>query len=386
MTNREPNGVTAAYDEYRQRIGAERIPCYEPLLGGREIELVTDVLTRGWLSEGQYVREFEQSLASICARRHALAFANATSAMIAALRGCDIGPGDGVIVPTLAHAADANVVAACGATPQFADSAGDTLCLSVDTIEAARTDKTRAILYVAAYGNTDDLEAIERYADRHGLLLANDCAAALFGTFRARPIASFGRFAALSFYADKTITTGEGGMLLTDDAALSREANTYKHDGRRERGIDVIERQGYNFRITDLQAAIGVAQLERREAIIRRKREVLRLYREHLDGVEAIRLFQFNAAAAVVPHRIIVFAPRAEPLIRHLESRAIGARTLFMPLHSQPAYGDAARFPVAESLYERGVCLPSAPTLTDDDVRTVCSAIRSFYDSHGNSS
>lgn len=370
---------TASYEQYMTRVKKETIPAYEPSLGAAELVMLQDVIQRNWLSEGKYVREFESRLAKMCERSHALAFCNATSAMMAGMKAIGIGAGDEVIVPSFTHPADPNCVAAIGATPVFADVDEDALCLSVETIDQAKTAKTKAILYVSLYGNTSQLDDVAAYAKQYGLKLINDCAPALRGTFKGRSIASYGDFAALSFFADKTITTGEGGMLLTDDVSLINETNIYKHDGRRERGHDLVERIGYNFRITELQAAVGVAQLERLEEFVRRKQENQALYLRALSDVPQVQVFQFNPDCVAVPHRTLIFVPAAAPLIRHLSALGIGVRSTFMPMHSQPCYATGQHFPAAERLHARGVCLPSAPKLTGEQIDFICGAIKAYY-------
>ena len=368
-----------AYAAYMERIGSETIPAYEPSLGDEELALLTDVIRRNWLSEGKYVREFEDRLAGISERDHSLAFCNATSALMAGMRASGIGAGDEVIVPSFSHSADPNSIANVGATPVFADVDEESLCLSVETIEQARTPLTKAILFVSLYGNVSRLEDIVAYAKEHSLTLINDCAPALYGSYKGKSIASYGDFSVLSFFADKTITTGEGGMLLSDDLELIEEANIYKHDGRRERGHDLIERVGYNFRMTELQAAIGVAQLDKIEGFVLKKREHQRLYEEALADVPGIRVFRFNPETNAVPHRTLIFVPDAPPLIEHLTARGIGARLTFMPMHSQPCYRTGQDLPVTDRLHATGVCLPSAPTLTGDQLRFICETIKDFY-------
>jgi perosamine synthetase len=369
----------AAYRDYMARIAKEKIPCYQPSIGDRELALVTEVIRSGWLSEGRFTRELERGLAEACGRKHAVCFSNATAALITGMRGLGIGPGDEVIVQSLAHSADPNAISATGAKPVFADIDPRTLCLRVETIDVVRTERTRAILFIAAYGNAAGIDAIDAYARQHDLYLINDCAPALFGVYKGRPIASYGDFSVLSFFADKTITTGEGGMLLTDRSVLIEEANMYKHDGRRERGVDLIERRGANYRITELQAAVGVAQLERAPGFVARKKEILRRYAERLADTPEIEILRLTADADIVPHRVVALVPDAQRLIAFLDARGIGARTLFMPMHGQPCYGDGGSFPATEEAYRRGVCLPSAPSLTDEQVDLVCSVIREFF-------
>lgn len=376
---KEKSDVTNSYEGYMARVGKEKIPAYEPSIGEKEIELVTDVIKRGWLSENKYVREFESRLAKICQRKYALVFCNATSAMIAGMKSLGIGQADEVIVPSFTHPADPNAIANINATPVFADADEKTLCLSVKTIDAVKTDKTKAILLVDLYGNAPNLDEITDYAKKNNLFIINDCSAALCSTFKDKPVASYGDFTALSFFADKTITTGEGGMLLTDNLKLVNECNMCKHDGRKERGANLIERKGYNFRITELQAAVGVAQLDKLDFFVKRKKEILKEYEKQLSGIKEVELFKFNLDVDAVPHRIIIFVPEAKPLIDSLTSLGIGIRTLFMPMHSQPCYNVKKDFPVTEKLYATGVCLPSAPTLTQKNIEFICNSIKNFY-------
>jgi perosamine synthetase len=369
------NEKSTARMSYLRRISRETLPCYEPSVGEEEIELLSDVIRSNWLSEGKYVSLFEDQLAKICERRHGLALCNATSALIVGMRALGIGPGDEVIVPSLTHSADANAICAVGASPVFADVDKDSLCLSLASIDAVRTKKTRAILHVALYGSCGELDAIDEYAKQHKLHLINDCAPALRGNCRKKRITSYGDFAVLSFFADKTITTGEGGLLLTDNDDLLAECNIYKHDGRRERGTDLIERQGYNLRMTELQAAVGVAQVAKLETFVARKQQIHQAYAAKLASIPDCRVYEFPTYCAAVPHRVVVFVDDASALIGSLTARGIGARTLFMPLHLQPAYRQTGDFPVTSELYRTGVCLPSAPSLSIRDIDFVCASI-----------
>lgn len=374
---------TKAYKAYMSRIKSENIPAYEPSLGPQEMEFLKDVIRRNWLSEGKYVREFESRLATICQKKYALAFCNATSALITGMKSLGIGAGDQVIVPSFTHPADPNSIAATGAAPVFAEVNEETLCLSVETIDEAKTKRTKAVLFVSLYGNAAEMQDIADYAERNSLILVNDCAPALYGTYKNKPIASYGDFSVLSFFADKTITTGEGGMLLTDNAELINECNMYKHDGRRERGCDLIERTGYNFRMTELQAAVGLAQADRIEQLVQQKKEVQKTYEELLKEVSKVKVFKFNPEGDIVPHRILIIVPQAKGLIQYLTSLGIGARTMFMPMHSQPCYETGQQFAITEKLYNRGVCLPSAPTLTRENIEFVCNAVKNFYKERG---
>jgi perosamine synthetase len=373
------NAVILSYQSYLTRVSKEKIPCYEPSVGKEELELLTKVINRNWLSESKYTRAFENKLAKICRRKYAVCFSNATSALIAGMKSLGLKKGDEVIVPSFSHSADPNSICAAGATPIFADIDENTLCLSSQTIAAVKTSKTKAILFVSAYGNVGQLDELGRYAKRNNLFLINDCAPALFGFFKNKPVTAYGDFSVLSFFADKTITTGEGGMLLSDHSELIKEANIYKHDGRKERGVDNIELRGYNCRITELQSAVGIAQLKKADYFVKRKKEILKIYTEKLSKTAEVKVFQFNPLADFVPHRIIIFVPKAAGLIDYLNSCGIGVRTLFRPMHSQPAYHIKKGFPATQKVFETGVCLPSAPTLSEQDIEFVCDRIKNFY-------
>jgi len=368
-----------SYKDYMNRISNETIPAYEPDLGNEELMLLTDVINSSWISEGKYVREFEEKLRISCGREYALAFNNCTAALITGMKSMGIGAGDDVIVQSLVHSADPNSISATGASPIFCDVDEKTLCLSTKTIDSAITNKSKAVLYVSLYGNASELGEITEYCKQNDLILINDCAPALFGTYNNKPIASYGDFAALSFFADKTITTGEGGMLLTDNMDLISECNIYKHDGRRERGVDVIERKGFNYRLTELQAAVGVAQIGKSGRFIQKKKENQQYFHSLLNNVNQVRVFDFNPEGDIVPHRNIILVPNASELIAHLVANGVGARTLFMPMHSQPCYNYEKDFPVTEKLFKTGVCLPSAPSLKNYDIEYICQLIIKYY-------
>jgi len=368
-----------AYADYMNRISNESIPAYEPEIGNEELMLLKDVIKSNWLSEGKYVRKFEEKLRKVCDREYALAFNNCTAALITGMKSMGIGVGDDVIVQSLVHSADPNSIAATGANPVFAEVDEKTLCLSTDIIEKVKTVKTKAVLFVNLYGNTSDLDEMSEYCGKNGLILINDCAPALFSMYKNKPIASYGDFSALSFFADKTITTGEGGMLLTDNRDLISECNIYKHDGRRERGVDIIERKGFNYRLTELQAAVGVAQLKKSKRFIQRKKENYKLFQSLLKEVDQVEVFNFNPKGNIVPHRNIIFVPNASELISHLVENRVGVRTLFMPMHSQPCYNYAEEFPVTKKLFKTGICLPSAPSLKNDDIEYICLLIKKYF-------
>ena len=371
---------TSSYNKYILRIQKEKIPCYEPSVGKLEIQYLTQVINSGWLSEKDFTRKFENFIANFSGRRFALSFTNATSALIVGMKALGIKSGDDVIVPSFTHSADTNSISATGARPIFAEVSSDSMCLSLNTIQKAKTRKTKAILYVAAYGNCDELDKIEKYAKKNKIFLIIDAAAALGSIYKKKHIGSYGIFSVHSFFADKTITTGEGGMLLTDNNKVLAICNLYKHDGRKERGVDKIEKAGLNCRFTELQAAVGLAQTKKINSYIKKKKEIYKFYAQEINKIKNVEIFKYNKFCNAVPHRIIIFVKNnSKRLIRFLTNSGIGVRTLFSPMHNQPAYNMKKKFLVSNQLFLKGVCLPSSPKLTKSQILFICNKIKYFY-------
>lgn len=368
-----------AYYEYEEKIKAERIPYYEPWLGKEELAQLTEVLRANWISEGAKTRELERRLAELHGTKHALAVSNCTGALIIAMKALGIGPGDEVIVPTFTFIASASSVRLAGATPVLVDSDARTLNIDPQAAERAITPRTKAIIPVHLYGQAADMAAIMAIAARHGLPVIEDAAQGLAVRFQGRPVGSFGEIGCLSFFTDKSITLGEGGAVLTSSDRLYEELVMLKNDGRLERGMYVHDRVGYNLRITELQAAVGVAQLGKLETIVRRKRENADLYRRLLEGVPGLEFTYRDPRCFVVPHRINLLVDDADALIAYLEANGIGCRRFYLPVHMQPCYNIAGDFPNAESAYRRGLSLPSAPTLKQEEIAFVCDKVREFF-------
>ena len=371
------------YNDYIKRVKNETIPCYEPSIGNDEIRVLKKVINSGWLSENKYTRIFEKKIAQYSQRKFSLAFNNATAAMITGMKALNLGKNHEVIVPTFTHSADVNAISAIGANPVFADVDKNTLCLSLETIKKVLTKNTKAILFVALYGNSGEIKKINKFCKKKKIFLICDCAAALGSMFEKRQLSSYGIFSVLSFFCDKTITTGEGGMLLTDNKRFLEECNIYKNDGRKERGVDLIERKGFNFRITEMQSAIGTVQLKKLNKFILRKKNIYKIYSRNLSSISRAKIFKFDISK-IVPHRVIIFAEMAKLLLKFLVKSGIGVRTTFMPMHTQPCYKFKGNFPVSQQLYNTGICLPSAPSLKKKDINFITNKIKEFYKSNGN--
>jgi perosamine synthetase len=372
-----------SYNDYIKRVKNETIPCYEPSIGNDEIRVLKKVINSGWLSENKYTRIFEKKIAQYSQRKFSLAFNNATAAMITGMKALNLGKNNEVIVPTFTHSADVNAISAIGANPVFADVDKNTLCLSLATIKKVLTKKTKAILFVALYGNSGEIKKINNFCKKKKIFLICDCAAALGSMFEKRQLSSYGIFSVLSFFCDKTITTGEGGMLLTDNKKFMEECNIYKNDGRKERGVDLIERKGFNFRITEMQSAIGTVQIKKLNKFILRKKSIYKIYSNNFNNISRAKIFRFDISK-IVPHRVIIFAEKAKLLLKYLVKSGIGVRTTFMPMHTQPCYKFKGNFPVSQELYNTGICLPSAPSLKKKDINFITNKIKEFYKSNVN--
>lgn len=362
-----------------------RIPVAEPDLAGRELEYVAECIATGWISsQGKYVNRFEKEFAELCGVGHALATSSGTTALHLALATLGIGPGDEVIVPDLTFIATANAVTYCGARPVSVDVHAATWTMDPAAVEAALTPRTKGLVPVHLYGHPADMDPLLALAERRGLFVVEDCAEALGARYRSRMVGSLGTLACFSFYGNKTLTTGEGGMLVGDSEPLMRRARVLRDHGMSPERRYFHSEVGFNYRLTNLQAAVGVAQLERAASIFARKTEIDRRYREGLANVPGLTLPPRAAWAEPVCwlFTVLVDEQRArrtrDELLAYLEKKQIGSRTLFHPIHEQPPYRQQGRFAVSERLSRTGLSLPSAITLEEKAVDYVCETIRQF--------
>jgi perosamine synthetase len=362
-----------------------RIPVAEPDLAGRELEYVAECIASGWISsQGEYVRRFEAGFAELSGVEHALATSSGTTALHLALAALGVGPGDEVIVPDLTFIATANAVSYCGASVVLVDVDPLTWTMAPAAVEAALTPRTKAIVPVHLYGHPADMDPLRSLADRSGVFVVEDCAEALGARYRSRRVGSLSTLACFSFYGNKTLTTGEGGMLVGRDAALMERARMLRDHGMSKERRYYHSEIGFNYRLTNLQAAVGVAQLERIESIFARKAQIDRRYRDRLAGVAGLTLPPRAAWADPVCWLFTLLVDERasrrsrDELLAHLEAKQIGCRSVFHPLHEQPPYRRAGAFPVSERLSRTGLSLPSALTLADSAIDYVCEAIRDF--------
>ena len=350
-------------------------PVYKPSLLGNEKKYVNECLDSTWISsKGRFIQEFEGKFADYLGVKHATTTSNGTVALHLALLALGIKPGDEVIVPTFTYVASVNTIAYIGAIPVFADSKADTWQLDPEDVLKKITPKTKAIMPVHLYGQPCDMKAICQIAQKHKLLIVEDCAEAFGSKVDNKYVGSFGDAAAFSFFGNKTITTGEGGMVITNDRAVYERAANLKSQGLaggREYWHDVI---GYNFRMTNIAAAIGLAQLERAGQLISQKRAIAGWYREFLAHAKVeCPIEQESNVNTYWMYTILVESnARRDQLRKYLAEAGIETRPTFYCAHTMPMYAStAAHCPVAENISVRGMNLPSYPELTRDDIKSI---------------
>ncbi len=360
-----------------------QVPEFSPSLGFQETAKVLETLAGNWITEGPKTRELEEALAKYVGCRRVLMVPNGTQAIFAALKVLGIGPGDEVMVPDFTFFGTVSAVLLTGATPVLVDVDEFDGNICIPSAERSLSAKTKAIVPVHIYGQSCDMTAVRALADRHALRIVEDAAQGMGVTFEERHVGTLGDIGCISFFADKTMTTGEGGALLVDDARLVDECVYFKNQGRLTRGTFVHERIGYNFRITDMQAAVGLAQFSRIESTIERKLEIQRAYVERLAACPGLRFLGDNGFGRNVPFRVNILVDDPEGLQAHLKMFNIGTRRFFYPLHMQPALANAdvvvRERPISSiRLFERGLMLPTGFDLSEEQIDYVCDAIRAF--------
>lgn len=363
------------------------IPVSEPLIGEAERRYVDEAVRSGWISsEGPFVARFEEAWAAYCGVRHGVAISSGTTALFAAIAALDLAPGDEVILPTFTYIGCVHAITAVGALPVLVDADPETWCMDVAQTAARVTARTRAIMPVHIYGHPVEMEPLRDLAARHGLTLVEDAAEAHGATYHGRRTGALGDVACFSFYANKIITTGEGGMVVTDDDRLAARVREYRNMAFQPGRRFSHERVGYNYRLTSLQAAVGLAQVESVEARVRRKRGIGARYTALLQGMPGLALPVERAGATNVYWMYGIVLDDGVPFdaaecAARLLARGVDTRPFFLGMHEQPVFHAAGlfrgeRYPVAERLARRGLYLPSGLTLTDGAIEQVVAAVR----------
>jgi perosamine synthetase len=360
----------------------KRIFIAEPKLAGNERKYVLDCLDSNWISSnGKYIEKFEKAFAEFCGVDHAVATSNGTAALHLCLVAMGLGPGDEVIVPAVTYIATANAVRYCGAKAVLAEVCDGTLNLSPTEIESKITSRTKGIIAVHLYGHPADMDPISEIANRHGLFVIEDAAEAHGAEYRGRRVGGLGDAAAFSFFGNKIVTTGEGGMVTTNDAALFEKLRLY-----RGQGVDPNRRYwhpviGYNYRMTNIQAAIGVAQMETVDAALSYRRKVADWYDESLaplrdeillptpSNLVSQAFWMYNIFLRKGDHS------RRDAVMWELDKSGIETRPVFHPLHTMPPYLEATAYPIADTWAPRGINLPTHQSITRSDVQRVAESL-----------
>lgn len=360
-----------------------RISVAQPSLSGNEKRYVLDCLDSNWISSGgKYIGAFEEAFAEFCKVKHAIATNNGTTALHLALVALGLQPGDEVIIPTVTYIATANAVRYCGATPVLVDVDPITMNIDPAQIEQKITINTRGIIPVHLYGHPADMEAIAEIARRRGLWVVEDAAEAHGAKVLGRKVGGLAKCATFSFFGNKIITTGEGGMVTTNDDELARRLRLYRGQGmdpNRRYWFPVV---GYNYRMTNIQAAIGLAQLENIERALSDRRTIAGWYNDALAPMKGkIVLPDQHSWAQHVYWMFTIFlrdgdGERRDAVMRALDAQGIETRPVFYPMHILPPYKEDTLYPVADTWAPRGINLPTHQDLTANDVKRIADAIQ----------
>lgn len=362
------------------------VPLSNPDLGGNEEKYVIEAIRSGWIGTGPFIKRFENEFAELCGTRTAIVCANGTVALHLALRTIDIQPGDEVIVPSFTYIATANAVRYCGARPVFVDVDPDTWCMDPECVEAAITSSTKAIIPVHLYGHPADMDRINHLASVHNLHVIEDAAEAALAKYKGQPVGGLSDIATFSFHVTKMFTSGEGGALTLNDEKLEafiRMICSHGMDNQRRFFFPVI---GYNYRLTNIAAAMLCAQIERHEALMERRKRIFQLYCEALQNTPGIGIRPVAPWATLSPWLFSItvdpdeFGHTREQLMATLAQHKIDSRPFFIPVHTLPPYHDdperpALHLPNTEYLCNSGVNLPTYTTMTDSQIERVCEVI-----------
>lgn len=369
------------------------IPVSEPYIGDKELEYVTEAIKTGWISSGgKFIKAFEDGFASYVQRKHGIAVNNGTNALVLALRALNLPKGSEVIIPSFTIISCALACIYNDLIPIFVDSEKDTWCMDVSKIEEKITKKTKAIMSVHIYGHPNDIDNIFLIAKKYGLYVIEDFAEAIGSEYMGKKCGGFGDISCVSFYANKVITTGEGGMCLTDDDKLAEKL-------RKLRDLAFIPEQrfvhyeiGFNFRITNVQCAIGLAQLERIDEHVDKKIKIGKKYSDFLKCIEERGLIRLPTEKKWAKNTYwmygVVLLPKAKFVAKEvmgkLAKRGIQTRPFFYPLHLQPAFKEFKWFKkenlrVSEELYKYGFYLPTGLTITEKQITKVAEALKEVF-------
>jgi len=361
-----------------------RVPQLEPYVGKEELENLKKVIEKKWLTEGPFSKEFTELIKKFTGAKHVLLVNNGTLALFLSLLGLEVGAGDEVIVPDFTFIASASSIVFTGATPVFVDVSKGNLNIDPEKIESKITSKTKAILPVHVYGQAADMEPILRIAQKYNLKVLEDAAQGFGVYYKGKHTGTIGDIGIISFFADKTITTGEGAAILTNNREIYEKIKLMRNQGRPTSGTFIHSALGMNFRLTDLQCAVGVAQIKKFNKIQKIKLKNYNLYKQKLSSIKQIKILDEVKYSNIVPFRANILIERKSELINYLKRKGIQTRGFFYPLHRQPCFSylkyPANAFPVTNFAYENGLSLPVFCDLKEEQIRYLVNTIKKFYE------
>ena len=360
---------------------AWRIEQIEPFFDHDEIDGVTDSIRRGWLTEGPHAAEFLAAIQADTGARHAVLAPNGTLGLFLALLALDLPRDSEILIPAFTFYASATSAVFAGLRPVFVDVDPETFNVDVDALESLVTERTAAVMPVHVYGHCAPMDRVQEFAARHQLAVIEDAAQAYGVGYQGRHAGTWGDVGVISFFADKTITMGEGAVVMTDDDALYERLRLLRNQGRLSSGTFVHDALGMNFRVTDMQCAVGRAQLRKLPELVATKQANHARYVANLSDVGGVRWMQVQPGSDHVPFRFAMLSDRRAEVVAALEEAGVQTRGFFHPLHLQPALKEYAQgsLPVAEKLAADGICLPVHRGLTPTDIDEMSDIIRKVH-------
>jgi len=359
----------------------------EPWIDHNELRELKRVIDSTFVTEAKLTEEFEKMTRDLTGAKHAITISNGTAAIFCALKSLDIGIGDEVIVPDLTFIATANAVIMAGAIPVFCDVYEDTYCIDIEKAEELINPRTKAIMPVHLYGQSADMEKVMEMASKYKLKVVEDAAQGVGVKFNNQHVGTFGDIGVLSYYGNKIITCGEGGMVLTNNVELANRCYKLKNHGRPKKGIFIHEDIGFNFSFTEMQAAVGIAQMKKLDKIKTRKQEIRDRYVKELTCITALKPVYIDPRTDPVFWFTSFLSNEIDELSEYLLECEIQTRRFFYPLHLQPCYqksnlikqGNNKTYSVSKLIYDRGISLPSSFSLSEEEQEKVIMAIKNFY-------
>jgi len=362
-----------------------KIPQLIPFIDNDELENSKKVIENKWLTEGPFSEEFLEMIKKFTGAKYAVLANNGTLALFLSLKAMGIDKDDEVIVSDFTFISSGSSIVFSGGIPVFADVDRGNLNIDIEEIEKKITDKTKAIMPVHIYGQAANMGPIIEIANRYNLKIIEDAAQGFGVYYERQHVGTLGNIGIISFFADKTITTGEGAVILTNDEETFIKLKCLRNHGRLNSGTFEHPFLGMNFRMTDLQSAIGVAQIKKFEKINRIKSRNYQLYKEKLINIKEIEFIKEEKYSNLIPFRMNILVMELENLITHLEENGIQTRKFFFPLHRQPCFNylgyKSAEFPISNELNMKGLCLPIYPDLKVEEIEYIADKIKSFYKS-----